>query len=192
MKKTVLILFALGLFLTTYSQTFYATTDTSYVQLVEKAFDYLKKGDCQACLDKYEEAFKLSQRSILSRLRAASCAFACKNEAKWKFHTKFALDKEWGTVDNILQDANKQYPELTQYKGTDFYTTIQKQIKDIKIPFFLSGGLSLQKIDSIIEFIKLNPYCIGLDLNSGFEVEPGLKNIGNLKDFIKRVHELRS
>lgn len=89
-------------------------------------------------------------------------------------------------VDYIIID-NKS----TGFGGTG-HSFDWNKVKELKIPFFLSGGLSLQKIDSIIEFINANPFCIGLDLNSGFEIEPGLKDIVSLNEFIKRVHELRS
>jgi phosphoribosylanthranilate isomerase len=45
--------------------------------------------------------------------------------------------------------------------------------------FFLSGGLSLDNLESVKEIN--HPKFYGLDLNSKFEVEPGLKNIEKLK-----------
>jgi phosphoribosylanthranilate isomerase len=55
-----------------------------------------------------------------------------------------------------------------------------------KKPFFLSGGIGLEDIDSIKEFMrqKESRYCHAIDVNSKFEIEPGLKDIGKLKDFI--------
>lgn len=49
-------------------------------------------------------------------------------------------------------------------------------------PFFLSGGISPEDL-SVIKRINM-PNLIGLDLNSRFEIEPGLKNIPTLKQFI--------
>ncbi|MBC7654991.1 MAG: phosphoribosylanthranilate isomerase [Oligoflexus sp.] len=46
-------------------------------------------------------------------------------------------------------------------------------------PFFLSGGLSLDNLTSIIE-IK-NPYFFGVDLNSKFEIEPASKDVEKLE-----------
>lgn len=43
-------------------------------------------------------------------------------------------------------------------------------------PFFLSGGLSLDNINKI-NMIKVNENIYGLDLNSKFEISPGLKDI---------------
>jgi phosphoribosylanthranilate isomerase len=46
-------------------------------------------------------------------------------------------------------------------------------------PYFLSGGLNLDNL----QFIKkVKPVPFGIDVNSGFEIEPGVKDVNNLKD----------
>ncbi len=50
-------------------------------------------------------------------------------------------------------------------------------------PFLLSGGIRVEDAEEIKTFE--HPQLIGVDLNSGFEDEPGLKNIKNLKKFIE-------
>lgn len=47
------------------------------------------------------------------------------------------------------------------------------------IPFFLSGGLSLNNLESIKNID--HPQFYGVDLNSRFEIKPGLKNIEKLE-----------
>ena len=56
-------------------------------------------------------------------------------------------------------------------------------------PFFLSGGIGLDQINNIKEFQKntASKYCFAIDVNSKFEIEPGLKNIEELKEFKKIV-----
>ena len=49
----------------------------------------------------------------------------------------------------------------------------------LEIPFFLSGGLSLENLPAIKQ-IK-HPAFYAVDLNSRFEIEPGLKDINRLK-----------
>jgi len=50
---------------------------------------------------------------------------------------------------------------------------------DMDIPFFLSGGLNL---DNLAEVKNINhPQFYGVDLNSRFETEPGLKDINKLE-----------
>jgi phosphoribosylanthranilate isomerase len=56
---------------------------------------------------------------------------------------------------------------------------------DLEHPFFLSGGISLRDVKNILE-IK-NPAFYGIDLNSRFEVSPGLKNTDTLKKFISDI-----
>ena len=51
--------------------------------------------------------------------------------------------------------------------------------------FFLSGGISIEDIDKIKKM--KHPKLYGLDLNSKFESEPGLKDIELLKQFIKEL-----
>lgn len=63
------------------------------------------------------------------------------------------------------------------------------------IPFFLSGGLSA---DNLHEIEKIDhPMFYGVDLNSRFEMEPGLKNTEQLKQAFNTIktinsHEVRS
>ena len=53
------------------------------------------------------------------------------------------------------------------------------------IPFLLSGGISVDDADSI-NAIR-HPMFAGVDLNSRFEVRPGLKDVALLKEFIRKL-----
>jgi phosphoribosylanthranilate isomerase len=53
------------------------------------------------------------------------------------------------------------------------------------IPFFLSGGIGPDDVNGILEIN--HPKLTGVDLNSGFEDEPGVKNIEKLKTFINQI-----
>ncbi len=52
-------------------------------------------------------------------------------------------------------------------------------------PFFLSGGIGLEQIPAIRDFLKspAAKYCHALDINSRFELTPGLKDIQKLTEF---------
>lgn len=52
-------------------------------------------------------------------------------------------------------------------------------------PFFLSGGISLEDGERIKKI--QHPLLHGVDLNSRFETEPGLKDIKLLEQFIKQL-----
>ena len=54
-------------------------------------------------------------------------------------------------------------------------------------PFLLSGGLSPDCIDDLKK-IK-HPQFAGIDLNSGFEISPAIKDIGRLAQFIEALRK---
>lgn len=54
-----------------------------------------------------------------------------------------------------------------------------------KTPFLLSGGIGPEDVESVKSFH--HPRCIGIDLNSRFESEPGFKDINQLKTFINNI-----
>lgn len=53
-------------------------------------------------------------------------------------------------------------------------------------PYFLSGGIGLEDVDSLKEFFTKpeSKYCYAIDVNSKFELEPGLKDVSKLKEFL--------
>jgi phosphoribosylanthranilate isomerase len=53
--------------------------------------------------------------------------------------------------------------------------------------FLLSGGLDEDSVEEISALDKKLPQLQGVDLNSKFEDSPGMKNIGILKKFKKRL-----
>ena len=52
-------------------------------------------------------------------------------------------------------------------------------------PFLLSGGIGPDDAERVNAFH--HPKCIGIDLNSRFELSPGLKDVNKLKEFLKFV-----
>ena len=52
-------------------------------------------------------------------------------------------------------------------------------------PFFLSGGLEESDAETLLKNCPVRPYAV--DINSKFEIKPGLKNIESLKRFIKTI-----
>lgn len=62
---------------------------------------------------------------------------------------------------------------LEQYNGT--------------IPFLLSGGLDPDDAERVLQF--KHPMLMGIDLNSRFEAEPGVKDIDKLQTFISRIKQ---
>lgn len=58
------------------------------------------------------------------------------------------------------------------------------------VPFFLSGGIAPGDEERIARFV--HPFFYGIDLNSGFEDAPGIKNCARLSDFLTRLHSFRT
>lgn len=56
---------------------------------------------------------------------------------------------------------------------------------DGDIPFLLSGGIGPDDAGRVKDF--RHPKCIGIDLNSRFETEPGIKDINKLKSFLEQL-----
>jgi len=70
--------------------------------------------------------------------------------------------------------------------GTTFDWKVLEQYPSTK-PFFLSGGIGIEELDSINEILKTNLPIYAIDVNSKFEIEPGLKNIQLCRDALQCV-----
>ena len=56
---------------------------------------------------------------------------------------------------------------------------------DGDVPFLLSGGIGLEDVSRVHSFH--HPKCVGIDLNSRFEIEPGVKDVEKLRKFLLKV-----
>lgn len=105
-------------------------------------------------------------------------SFGMSNEFDWS-----ALDSYVNACDYFLFDTStKNYGG----SGVKFdWSTLNKYT--LAKPFVLSGGIGSEDAEAIK---RLNhPQLAGIDINSCFEVEPGLKNIGLLRSFIIKIRE---
>ena len=93
----------------------------------------------------------------------------------------FEILKEFeGVCDYFLFDTKG---ELPGGNGTTFDWNMLKKYPSNK-PFFLSGGIGIEEIKQIKD---MNLPIYGIDVNSKFETEPGLKNIELLKSFQSQI-----
>lgn len=60
--------------------------------------------------------------------------------------------------------------------GTTFDWKVLEKYPSSK-PFFLSGGIGMEEMEAVKEILKTNLPLYAIDVNSKFEIEPGLKNI---------------
>lgn len=55
------------------------------------------------------------------------------------------------------------------------------------LPFLLSGGIGPEDAERLRQFH--HPKCLGFDINSRFEIEPGIKDTEKIKQFITAIRE---
>jgi len=75
-----------------------------------------------------------------------------------------------------------------QYGGTgnkfDWKVIVEANIQK---PYILSGGLGPDDVAAIQVFAQANSNCFAIDVNSRFEVKPGVKNIEIVKTFAESL-----
>jgi len=118
------------------------------------------------------------------------------SELRQKLNSKIAIIKViriGNQTSEELQKTINQQPITLNYllfdtdskafggTGKTFDWNILNDI-EIPIPYFLSGGISLENIHQLS---TINHQPIALDINSKFEIEAGNKDLEKIKEFIK-------
>tara|TARA_Y100001935_G_scaffold55462_1_gene46413 strand:+ start:4347 stop:4976 length:630 start_codon:yes stop_codon:yes gene_type:complete len=85
--------------------------------------------------------------------------------------------------DLFLFDSKSELPGGT---GKSFNWENLKKYK-LKKEFFISGGIGLHSIESLIDLFKMDLPIYGVDVNSKFEDEKYLKKTDELKTFIETI-----
>ena len=88
-------------------------------------------------------------------------------------------------VDKKIENLDS---ELTTVLDHQSEVSAKKNEIDIKIPFFLSGGISLDNIDEL-NFLDNNLNLYGIDINSKFEEYPGYKDLKIIKKLFKKLEK---
>ncbi|MBT7815249.1 MAG: phosphoribosylanthranilate isomerase, partial [Polaribacter sp.] len=106
--------------------------------------------------------------------------------------------KVFGIKDEFNFDALKSYLEFVDFflfdtkgkerggNGIQFDWAVLEKYPFEK-PFFLSGGIGLKDIPEVQKMINSDLPIYALDVNSKFEIEPGVKKIEELKEFKNNV-----
>jgi phosphoribosylanthranilate isomerase len=104
----------------------------------------------------------------------------------------FEIIKAFSVDENFNFEQTKPFEKYCKYflfdaKGTNYggngikFNWEMLQNYKGEVPFLLSGGITKKDAN---EIKRINhPKFIGVDVNSGFEIEPGLKNIQDIKEF---------
>ncbi len=88
-----------------------------------------------------------------------------------------------GLVDYFLFDTKSKLPGGS---GESFDWSLLNHYQG-DTPFLLSGGIGPD--DAMIVKSVHHPQFAGVDLNSRFETQPGIKDVGKLKTFIKTLRD---
>ncbi|RIV67682.1 phosphoribosylanthranilate isomerase [Flagellimonas aequoris] len=116
--------------------------------------------------------------------------------------TNLQIIKVFSIKDNFDFSVLKDYESVCNYflfdtkgklpggNGYTFDWSVLEHYPSTK-PFFLSGGIGLDSVEKLKEFLNspASRYCLAIDVNSKFEIEPGLKDIPSLKAFKKSLSD---
>ena len=91
-----------------------------------------------------------------------------------------------GVCDYFLFDTKAQLPGGT---GQKFNWQLLENYKG-DVPFFLSGGIGPEDLEAVRNF--QHPMLFGIDINSGFEIGPALKDVEKVKSFISAIRNLNN
>ncbi len=120
------------------------------------------------------------------------------SELKTKFGASIEIIKVFSADENFDFSVLKPFESVCDYflfdtkgklpggNGTTFDWKILEKYPSTK-PFFLSGGIGIEELDSINEILKTDLPIYAIDLNSKFEIEPGLKNVQLCRDALQCV-----
>lgn len=119
-------------------------------------------------------------------------------------HPKMTILKAFSVGDDFDFEVVKKYEGKVDFflfdtkgkekggNGIVFDWNILKKYPS-KTPFFLSGGIGIEEVEEIkklYDFFKnegKQHLFYGIDVNSKFEIEPGIKNFESLKEFRKKL-----
>jgi phosphoribosylanthranilate isomerase len=109
-------------------------------------------------------------------------------DLKNKIESKIEIIKVFSVDDSFDFEVLKPFEAVCNYflfdtkgklpggNGTTFDWKVLEKYPSSK-PFFLSGGIGIEEMGAVNEISKTNLPIYAIDVNSKFEIEPGLKNI---------------
>ena len=128
-----------------------------------------------------DEKFILQLRQILGNIIKIIKVIRIGNQSFDELQK--TINQQPSTVNYLLFDTDSKAFGGT---GKTFDWQILNEI-EIPIPYFLSGGISLENIHQLS---TINHQPLALDINSKFETEPGIKNLEKIKNFTQIVKKI--
>ncbi len=142
---------------------------------LEEILDKIKKHDLQAV-----------------QLHGDETVEFCSN-LKEKTNNTIEIIKVFSILDSFDFDILKPFEAVCNYflfdtkgklpggNGTAFDWKVLENYPSPK-PFFLSGGIGINELNQVKQVLKLNLPIYAIDINSKFEIKPGLKNVELCRD----------
>lgn len=113
-----------------------------------------------------------------------------------------AIQPEFKVIKSFGVNADFDFQQLEAYLGLADYFLFDTQTPDhggsgkkfdwslldkykLDVPYFLSGGIGPESVEALNEIS--DPRLLAIDINSRFELEPGLKDAGKLTEFKNKL-----
>ena len=126
---------------------------------------------------------------IIKVIRIGNQELEIRRKIEKVFDSAQTDNQQPSTINYLLFDTDSKAFGGT---GKTFDWNILNEI-EIPLPYFLSGGISLENVEELKNFVKVNlrgnktltklkiPFA--LDINSKFEIEPGIKDVKKISKF---------
>jgi phosphoribosylanthranilate isomerase len=115
--------------------------------------------------------------------------FSEKDHVMWSIKDYYA-DADMFLFDTGVPASKEEREDKTLYGGTGrkFNWNRLKGL-EVQKPFFLSGGIEPGDAQTVKDFMKdsVAKDMIAVDINSRFEIEPGIKDLEKVKIFINEL-----
>jgi len=124
-------------------------------------------------------------------------------DLKNKIGNKIKIIKVFSVNDDFDFEVLKPFENVCDYflfdtkgklpggNGIAFDWKVLKNYPSTK-PFFLSGGIGIEELENVKQVLKTNLPIHAIDVNSKFEIEPGLKNVELCRDLaMQRLYKTK-
>jgi phosphoribosylanthranilate isomerase len=122
-------------------------------------------------------------------------------ELKNRLPKEIEIIKVFSIIDRFDFEILKPFEALCDYflfdtkgklpggNGSTFDWTVLEKYPSSK-PFFLSGGIGMEEMGAVNEILKTDLPIYAIDVNSKFEIEPGLKNTQSYREALQYLSNL--
>jgi phosphoribosylanthranilate isomerase len=151
-------------------------------ETIDKVTDIVEKAGLnmiQLHGDENEDFMIALKQNLKPEIKIIKAVRIGNNDQETKEKIKKTISSHVSLVDYFLFDTDSKAFGGT---GKQFDWTLLNEF-EIPLPYFLSGGISEENIEGI-SLLNKKPFVI--DINSKFELEPGIKDLEKIRKFISK------